>query len=753
MIHAQPGIISGLCFSCMYIFVNQIQGLDPTEDTLWLSSNSRRGHHENTSKNHETSKFEKTLESISLLNSSAVNNFHAGSELFTETTTNYQTISTDIFLNMNLSLATSYHEMECQNVLTQFAYEKNACGAPDVNAFLEVAKINYTCSDRCGKTLELGPSIGCACDERCIIYMDCCRDMPKICPHTYARGKNLYSQIEGLESLCADSTFAVVYPATHDNEGAQFLTTSTGYPSTMPESNPGEESSAFPSGPRKMKEYFQSLSFFYVVDLTFGIFFLNYAAFLTHRVTGLKPAFIPKVTTLDCLNGSLIARRSSSAAHLLPWCSVEAVTDVHTPFHRVCSPTDIVFCRCAENLIIGDSLVDTCQGHNNVMPLFERFRRSKYPLKPSNHFTTKVCEIRAISPGSYIKPVKKREAMKMRVTPILVLESVDNITGDVKTHNMVHEADELVTRKPIEYILEITNAVEYRLRCPRLTSSISDCQLLDCAPGAVKLNVQGPHSQARGGSCIRPVMAVAARPGVSPALPACSCMRIMSALSSVGRWAVRPQGVCSFDNAFFHQGKKQAQDVEENFYNMTTSQLSVDSSKVTAQPFLDNQLQEALYETENVCLEEKIDQIQICFIGEKREDSPVTESICVMFFGSRLASGSADISPVSVSQRAALVQLIYLSPMHRERLAIRDKLVGPFRTLIEEEHMHIVVHVVETKIVIELLYTLRVSYALHDRDKIINSESETISIRLFQFEGYQDDDFLKIISDLLIPVS
>ncbi|GFO34432.1 hypothetical protein PoB_006093700 [Plakobranchus ocellatus] len=281
----------------------------------------------------------------------------------------------------------------------------------------------------------------------------------------------------------------------------------------------------------------------------------SYATVNPGRVTCLKPAFIPKVTTLNCLNGSLIAQRSSSAAQLLPWCSVEAVTDVYTPFHRVCRPTDIVFCRCAENLIIGDSLVDTCQGHNNVMSLFERFRRSKYPLKPSNHFTTKVCEIRAISLGSYIKPVKNRKAMKMCLTPILVLESVEYITGDVKTHNMVHETDELVTRKPIEYILEIINAVEYRLRCHRLTSFMSDCELLDCPPGAVKLNVQAPHSQVRNGSCIRPVMAVAPRPGVSPALPACSCMRIMSALSSVGRWAVRPQGVCSFDNALFHQGE------------------------------------------------------------------------------------------------------------------------------------------------------------------------------------------------------
>ncbi|GFO05750.1 hypothetical protein PoB_003225500 [Plakobranchus ocellatus] len=658
MIHRQSGIVLGLGFYCMYIFVNQIQGLDPTEDLLWLSINSRPGHLENASKNHEPFKFEKTLKSISLLNSSAVNNFHARSELFTETTTNYQTISTDIFLNMNLSLATSYHETECQIVLTHYAYEKNACGAPDVDAFLEVAKINYTCSDRCGKTLEFGPSIGCACDERCVIYMDCCRDMSKICPHTYARGKYLYSQVEGLESGCVDSTFAVAFPAKHDDEEKQSLSTSTGYPHTKPKSHRGEEPSAFPSGQRKVKDYFKSLSSFYVVDLTFGIFFLNYAAFLTHRVTGLKPAFIPKVTTLNCLNGSLIAQRSSSVTHLLPWCSVKAVTDVYTPFHRVCRPTDIVFCRCAENLIIGDSLVDTCQGHNNVMPLFERFRRSKYPLKSSNDFTTKVCEIKTMRTGSSIKPVKKRKAIQMRLIPILLVESVDNITEDAKTH-MIDETDELVTRKPIEYILEITNAVEYRLLCPRLTSFMSDCELLDCAPGAVKLNVQAHHSHVRGGSCIRPVMAVAARPGVSPALPACSCMRIMSALSSVGRWAMRPQVVCSFDNALFHQGKEQAQDMEENVYNMTISQLSVDSSKV-AQPFLDNQLQEALYETENVCLEEKLDQIQICFIGEKREDSPVTESICVTLFGSRFASGSADISLVSVSHRAALVLLIYL---------------------------------------------------------------------------------------------
>ncbi|GFO07260.1 hypothetical protein PoB_003376500 [Plakobranchus ocellatus] len=93
---------------------------------------------------------------------------------------------------------------------------------------------------------------------------------------------------------------------------------------------------------------------------------------------------------------------------------------------------------------------------------------------------------------------------------------------------------------------------------------------------------------------------------------------------------------------------------------MTISQLRVDSSKVAPQPFLENQLQEALYETENVCLEEKIDQIQICFIGEKKGISTITESICITLFGSRLASGSVDISLVSVSLRAALLLLIYL---------------------------------------------------------------------------------------------
>ncbi|GFO07251.1 hypothetical protein PoB_003375600 [Plakobranchus ocellatus] len=93
---------------------------------------------------------------------------------------------------------------------------------------------------------------------------------------------------------------------------------------------------------------------------------------------------------------------------------------------------------------------------------------------------------------------------------------------------------------------------------------------------------------------------------------------------------------------------------------MTLSQLSVDSAKVAAQPFLDNQLKEALYTTENVCLKEKIDRIQICFIGEKKEDSAITESICITLFGSRLASGSADTSLVSVSLTLALLLLIYL---------------------------------------------------------------------------------------------
>ncbi|GFO07256.1 hypothetical protein PoB_003376100 [Plakobranchus ocellatus] len=525
----------------MYLFVYKIEGLNPSEDLL-----SRSGHHENTFKNHETSKFEKTLESISLLNSSAVKDLHSGSELFKESTANYQTVSTDIFLNVNLSSAKSYHETECQNVLTSFAYGANVCGAPDVDTFLEVAKINYTCSDRCGKTLEFGPFIGCACDERCVIYMDCCRDMPKICPHTYARGKNLYSQVEGLGSECVDSTFAAVYPATH-NEGTRSLTTSTGYPYTMPASYLGEKPLAFPVGQRMVKKYFQSLRLFYVVDLAFSIFFLNYAAFLSHGITGSKPVFISKIATLDCLNGSLIAQRSSSAAQLLPWCSMEALNDVHTPFHRVCQPNDIVFCPCAENLIIGDRLRDTCQGHNNVMPLFERFRRSSYFRGYLNFFNGKVCEMMALRPGSYVKPVKKREAMKIRLTPVLVSDSVDM--------DMVGEIDKLVTRNPREYILEMTHATEYRLRCPRLTSSISDCELLECAQGAVKLNVQAHHSQARGGKCIRPVMAVATRPGVLTALPACSCMRIISALSSVGRWTMRPQGVCSFDNTLFHQGE------------------------------------------------------------------------------------------------------------------------------------------------------------------------------------------------------
>ncbi|GFO37096.1 hypothetical protein PoB_006360100 [Plakobranchus ocellatus] len=75
-----------------------------------------------------------------------------------------------------------YQSKSCQDTLTEFAYREGLCGAANPYEYLESSKEIYTCAGRCGHSPTYGKyNSECACDERCIAYKDCCRDIVKEC--------------------------------------------------------------------------------------------------------------------------------------------------------------------------------------------------------------------------------------------------------------------------------------------------------------------------------------------------------------------------------------------------------------------------------------------------------------------------------------------------------------------------------------------------------------------------------------------
>ena len=101
-------------------------------------------------------------------------------------------------------------ERECRNQKTSYVYFKNLCGATDLQKFLQSSKEEYTCADRCGWGSTFGIKRECACDDKCEIYGDCCRDFSAVCPELHSQASVVYSHLKGAFAACEEASMVLL---------------------------------------------------------------------------------------------------------------------------------------------------------------------------------------------------------------------------------------------------------------------------------------------------------------------------------------------------------------------------------------------------------------------------------------------------------------------------------------------------------------------------------------------------------------
>ncbi|GFN99439.1 hypothetical protein PoB_002594500 [Plakobranchus ocellatus] len=469
--------------------------------------------------------------------------------------------------NANISISASresYEEIQCQNILTNYSYDQNLCGASDVESFLREKKEQFTCFNRCNHAVTYGNTRDCACDDLCVVHNDCCRDMRQVCTDVYTRGIKIFSHMIRAVSMCVETSFASI-----TNRRAEFsssvipfstitMATGTTTANTIAENN---QKNLMPFKDRDLKGYFHAFGFFKVADLTYGLFFYNYAAFLSWRAPASKPYFIPKLTELDCSGAQDTVLGYSSASNTLPWCRIASIRDIKTFFHRSCRKPKVVGCRCENNQGIWNNLYDSCRGQSNSLGLFNRHSEVAKMLPPyiTNTLPTNIgeCIFRKVDidqENQYSNDdVVEISSIKMALTPIfdsVIHESQSAMTDTDNERKRVERYSKEVTivsdkseRQSLEYLVELTNTIEKRLRCPRFNSFLSDCVLEDCAKGALLSFTPLPDKQFGGRSCILPILA-------KSQMPVCTCLRLMSALNNLHVWGLkfnhRYHDECSF---------------------------------------------------------------------------------------------------------------------------------------------------------------------------------------------------------------
>ncbi|GFN99440.1 hypothetical protein PoB_002594600 [Plakobranchus ocellatus] len=597
-------------------------------------------------------------------------------------TLSFHSQSTFTLDNSNISINASresYEERQCQNILTNYAYDQNLCGASGVESFLKEKKEQFTCTNRCNHAVTYGNTRDCACDDLCVVHNDCCRDMRQVCRDVYTRGMEIFSHLIGAVSMCVETSFAYI-----TNRRAEFsssvipFSTATMATTTADTLAGNDEKKTLPFKDRGLKGYFGAFDSFKVADLTYLLIFDNYASFLSWRALSSRPYFIPKLTELDCSGAQETVWGYSSASDILPWCRITSIRGIKTFLHRSCPQLQLIGCRCGNGQGIWNHLYDSCRGQSNSLGLFKRHTELSKMLPfyiaetlPTNidECTFQKDEFHQGNRGRYLYDnVVEVSSIKMVLTPIfgsVIRETQSAMTdtdnkrkrerGYVEEVTLVSDHSE---RQSLEYVVELTNTIEKRLQCPRFNSFLSDCVLEDCAKGALLSISPLPDKQFGGRSCILPVLA-------KSQMPVCTCLRLMSALNDLHVWGlkfnhrnhdecffqlhIRSEVTAGFPDLYNFYGPN------ETFEGLLPSYNLRQRVELTLQA-LQNETAAKAY-----CPEDNIHQLQVCFYSaEALGQDSVHKAVCLS-----ISQSPGDQSNNRGSPRLSWVSIISLEITYR----------------------------------------------------------------------------------------
>ncbi|GFO22890.1 hypothetical protein PoB_004939500 [Plakobranchus ocellatus] len=480
-------------------------------------------------------------------------------------------------LEVNQSNARRRFHLECQNDLYSFPHSEYLCGSPDFSKNPNISKAHYTCADRCGFAPIYGNPLECACDALCLLYGDCCWDIPNACPQAYAQAKDIKATyVHGTLSDCTGypSSLAIINDANKERQPIDASSESARNTSSLPR-------------PKKISPFSGGFDFihsdwFMVADLSSGILFKNkmVAQSLELPVSVSSLNFVPKEAILKCTIGDLNAMpRYGSAVRVIPNCKIDDLREVLTIFHRNCPTVSAMACLCEVGREIQSNYYNNCLEIVNSLVQKRYHGTLSHALHLSfTHLSSEqMCKKIDIDYEQFSTDMSFKNEMKIRITPFFSPLDTD-YNGHLQPYADQNHGENLSKQLSVQFVVEMTDVMEKRLICNSLNSFPSHCQLDQCVSGALLLSNIPTSSTGlfKDRSCIQPFRAKAWTSDVSAPsqIPLCTCSQLAGALLAFGRWNVKVdnvrKGLCLLWMNVFTHGKDSL-----NIQAMTIGQFNI----------------------------------------------------------------------------------------------------------------------------------------------------------------------------------
>ncbi|GFO28525.1 hypothetical protein PoB_005503000 [Plakobranchus ocellatus] len=393
--------------------------------------------------------------------------------------------------------------VRCEKLAVAVAHQKYLCKSQTASAYMELAKAQHTCEDRCGDTpIFRNDLLNCACDEICIVYGDCCRDISIVCPQIHGIGKARYADVmKKVTSSCHANNFAVLRESAH-----RCLS------STTPTADNAERRNQKLAAVKAMQ-----------------------------RVS---------------------SNHLSSAASVFQSCTVHRVTDVASPLARNCKVYQIITCSCGDGTEFKEHVHNICMSQKFTAFSRYMFENSQLSRPLSRFGDADQCDVFNVTDSGMYHPLAaldlNKNGFKIKVTPIFpepsgLFQENNNRSRDRDCDQQVQDpsrlaALDIVDREDVYYIVELEKTLEKRLHCPSLDMSLTDCRLEECVQGAIMFKAHFGHFGNH--SCVLPALATVLVWGRNVTVPVCSCFRVLTALAALEIWklylSLSGGATCSF---------------------------------------------------------------------------------------------------------------------------------------------------------------------------------------------------------------
>ena len=429
---------------------------------------------------------------------------------------------------------------QCLHNVINFAHRRGLCGSPHTpeQAFI-------SCANRCGRTKYIGSFLKCACDDRCLVYKDCCDDMESQCPETYMRGKKTYDFLDEADTVCKELTFIVNREAgshrqTHPPPPSSDLSTTPTFLTDLK---------------LNLQQLFLDVRSFLVADTKFGIIVDNSHTPSSWGIPANRLAFVPRVTTLACMKTDLV----SPLLGILQSCTLTAMQDILTSLHRSCKFETVVSCQCGKSHVISGFLQDACLHQNQSHFLYDTHSDSE---RAQVGCTYNNLQPYARGPADLeingmwvLKPMtgtigRLQSAVPVKLTPVILSADAPKAGSVYESHyNPVdtdgdemgvfdHHRDSLDSL-PLEFVVELETTLEKRLRCSRFKGHLSECHLEECTQAALLLTKSSFYWAYKGNTCMIPLSVTVTDLDTKSAVTVCTCFQVANALGSFKVWDVK----------------------------------------------------------------------------------------------------------------------------------------------------------------------------------------------------------------------